>query len=276
MNLERRKFLKDAYKIGGLTALYTLGAVEEARAWGVLPAVAGSNIITWKNWRELSEERLASKDTFVCFFENTSAGGNEAGQGLDLSGANLILTQSGNVAGATGSPPKRVLDGDDDHFDGTQPLAAAGLGTGGGNWTVVLKVEDCAGLANGEGIIYIDGTNDSVIAFVSTAALAILVKDGGSTLLNATTANNIPTSGVLYIMIWYDGNYIRGGMKATTKPTKWSDFAADDKVTATSACSFGDDFDSSRSLFYDAGTTEFETDAHYFILSKTSFIDNNA
>lgn len=43
-DLTRREFLRKAYQIGGLVGLYSLGAgaVEEARAIGILPAIMGS------------------------------------------------------------------------------------------------------------------------------------------------------------------------------------------------------------------------------------------
>jgi len=88
----------------------------------IINAVRKVTYNPWAAWDETSESGLASDDTFVCFFENPSAGGDETGQGGGLTGSDLVLTQSGNVAGATGSPPSRQLDGTDDYFSGTLNL----------------------------------------------------------------------------------------------------------------------------------------------------------
>jgi len=81
---------------------------------------------SWAEWDEQSESTLdvdqdgdGNEDTYICFFENTSAGGNETGRGGGLAGADLVLTQAGNIAGAIGSPPNRQLDGSDDYFSFT-------------------------------------------------------------------------------------------------------------------------------------------------------------
>ena len=269
MNLERREFLKKAYRIGGMAALYSLGAAKEAMSWGVLPSVVRSKT-SWAAWGESREESLAGDDTFVCLMENTVAGGNETGQGLKLSGSDLVLSQAGSIAGATGSPPTRVMDGSDDEFSMVDALPDAAFGTSGKNWTAILKIKDTGAVTNGENILAFDGANEKIIIFVSTAALGIQVQDGGVDAINDTTVNNIPTTGDVYFVVWYDGITIRGGM-SVTKPTKLSDFDADDLVSAAApSIAFETGvFGTSKVLF---GPGNFACDAYYSVLSNSSLI----
>ena len=58
------------------------------------------------------------------------------------------------------------------------------------------------------------------------------MQDNGNTYINGSTASAIPTTGDVWLAIMVGSGYIRAGF-STTKPTKWSDFAAGDRLSAS-------------------------------------------
>lgn len=237
------------------------------------------NRITWKTWEEDSEATLASDDIFVCFMENTNASGDETGQGGGLSGANLVLTESGTIAGATGTPPTRVLDGVNDYFTMTNAAVDALIGNTDNTWTIILKVST------------LTTTNDYFMTFEQTGGdefLRIYRTNVTGTLgfytsqddvaETKTTTNATLADTTYYIAFWTDGTTMRGGF-TTTRPTKLSDFDEDELVefeTNTGAFS-GETFDAAQYIFaYSSGVSPIACKAYYTIISKTCLIDNNS
>lgn len=282
--MDRREFIKKAVQVGGVAALYNLGVtLEQARAWGVFPATVMEPTSTsyWAGWDETLESGLSAdqdgdgaEDTYIAFMENTSAGGDETGQGGGLAGADLVLTQVGNIAGAVGTPPSRDFDGSDDYFSFTSSLAdvLAGQAT----WSVIVKTADITTSTNkSEQIAYIDGANDTVAidwSWSNDKPRFRAVKDGGNILLAQPAADDY--TGTKYWAIWCDGTYVRGGY-CDSKPTKWSDFAANARVSATSACQFTNgDFGSTRKIGHNAGGNYPDCDVYYVVISAACLIDN--
>jgi len=280
MTISRRDFLKRAYQIGGIAALYTLGGsklVDECLAGNYF--ISGHAGGGWATWDETTEAGWGdSANTFIALFENVNTGGNETGQGAGLSEANRTLTQVGNVAGAIGSPPSRVMDSTDDSFTLTSAWADA-LFTNGA-WTIIFKLEDVEDVANMY-LFSIYGNNGAAqheqISLSHSVAkkLTLLIYQNGS-VETATTANIIPTSGPLYVFAYADGtNPVRAGF-SVTKPTTWAGVAANDKceLATLKGHDFAvDDFDDyGRNLFddYNSGN-ELGCTAYYLVASKTSF-----
>ena len=273
MNLERREFLKKAYRIGGMAALYSLGAVEEAMSWGVLPAVV-SKTVSWADWDETAEIGLATEDTFVCLMENKVSGGNETGQGGGLSGADLVLTQNGNVAGASGSPPKRAFDNADDNMIWTDTAMQNWFG--GDTFTLIEKVDTYADVTETEPNIWADGAEYCYVSVEAGSGLTILYKDGTTT-SNAVviTANNVPTTGTVYFYIWADGIDVRWGF-STTKANKLSDIAAGDRALLNIALDFTPASINGTGYAVSAGARRSDMNVHYIVASKLNLIDNSS
>ncbi|MBU1307886.1 MAG: hypothetical protein KKF33_20470, partial [Alphaproteobacteria bacterium] len=172
--------------------------------------------------------------------ENTSAGGNETGQGAGLSGADLVFTQAGNLAGATGTPPKRVFDGGDDYGTVTAAMLDTILNNVGDAWTLVWKVNAATtgyrflmAIAQDAGAAadyYLTVGKDNS----ATDKMRVTVKDAlGEEALNTVAAT--PTTGDVYFAVWAvgGGQPLRFGW-CITKPTKWSDFGANNRVICAS------------------------------------------
>jgi len=288
--MDRRNFLKKAFQIGGLVGLYSLGAgaVKEAMAVGILPAVVGSGgaaAITWANWDELSQDSIASAETFCCFMDDPTIGNDDFGVGGGLTGANLQLTEVGNVAGATGTPPSRYKNATTQYF--TLLSAVPDLITGGGNWSVIVKSKLIAGKTNSTPWSFVGAADHTYAMFSAEGPGRVQFrcqKDGVNPMDVLSTDAMTIDSTVNYTAMWYDGTYIRGGFidsgspTPNTKPTKWSDFNANDRgsVTATINWTAGD-FGTSRAVGGYSGTLYLiEANMYYIIVSKTCLIDNAA
>ena len=273
MNQERREFLKKAYRIGGMAALYSLGVVEEAISWGVLPAVV-SKTVSWAAWDESSESGLASNDTFVCLMENKVSGGNETGQGGGLSGVDLVLTQAGNVAGASGSPPKRIFDNVDDNM--TWTTTAMQNWFSGTTFTLIEKVDTYADVTETKPNIWANGVEYCYVSVEAGSGLTIFYKDGTTTSNGAViTANNVPTTGTVYFYLWADGIDVRWGF-STTKADKLSDIAAGDRALLNIALNFTPANIAGTGYAVSAGAERTNMNVHYIIASKLNLIDNSS
>ena len=238
--------------------------------------IGGGGASSWTDWAETDESGWGDADTYISLFENTSAGGNETGQGGGLSGVDLVLTQIGNVAGATGSPPTRALDGTSNGFTPANAIANL-LDSSTGGWTFLVKVKDFEDDAvTAQNIIHSDdGANLSIKIQKNTAnklVFEVLSYDPVDWELQATTTDDVPSTGDLWIALWYDGTVFNGGF-TTTKPTKWSDFAAGKRVTDTNTAVKA--LPSCNILINRTGDDQWAgLEAYYVIFSKTVLIDN--
>jgi len=284
--LDRREFLKKAAKMAGggafgLAAMHSfgMGAVKDAMGHGILPAVVGSGGATpWGTWLERDEYGWGDQvNTFIALYENTSASGNETGQGAGLTGADLVVTQVGGVAGATGSPPSRLLDGIDDEFIGTTPLFDL---ISRPTWTILTKFGDIADSGNVKPLFTWNSAGNAQQIWANkhsdnTAQVDFRVALGSDSPWVGGTSAAIPATGPVYFAIWADGvNKVRMGFLAT-KPTKWSDFPANQRFETIYTGDFtGVSF---TETYYRAiiGRTNGENTAakvYYTIISKSAFI----
>ena len=228
---------------------------------------------TWRGWDELTEAGLADDYTFVCFMEG-GAGAAETGQGGGLTGANLVLSDNGTIAAASGTPPRKHLDGVNEYFTMTEAAVEALL-TGGGKWTIVLK---CGGFENEaahQGLLQFHSgvSGDQIfIQVLSDETVSFEVYDGGVGVASYTTPAFTPTTGVIYIIAEYDGTTIRLGTVEGTKPNSWADITNQD-VTVT-ACNFGD-FTTNRAIGYN-GASYKHGDFYYLVISKRALLSDLA
>ena len=221
--LNRRDAIKSMFIFTGALFVPKLGIYRPKPVDASWFAMMGSKT-PWEEWDEKSEAGLARDDIFVCLFENTSAGTNEIGQGGGLSEANRTLTQSGNIAGATGAPPTRVLDGTDDDFT----LTASALTSlfNQNTWTVIIKFKDAT-----DPPVFVFAENyggaDYGLNFDNASRLQVYTT---GFLIDSTFTDAISNSGDGYLCVWNDSkNNVRAGWKAT-KPLSWLDFPANQRL----------------------------------------------
>jgi len=120
----RREFLSKAFRIGGLTALYVLGAgaVKDASALGILPSVISDEVVssptTWSAWLGKDQEGWGdSANVNICQFDDPDATDDEISSGGGLAGADLTLTEAGGVVGSavdgSGFTYRQITNADD-------------------------------------------------------------------------------------------------------------------------------------------------------------------
>lgn len=251
---------------------------------------------SWANWDEQSEDTLSVdqdndgvEDTYICFFENPTAGGNETGRGV-VTGSDLVLTQEGNVAGATGSPPYRTMDGSDDGFYPTDAWLNA-LFAGQTEWTLIIKCYmDSADIAY---LVDFEDTDARININNDTSSspgnLRFGLTDTDNAFETKLASNDISTQDdqVCYLCVWtsaIDGVSRGGwcaagaGSGANGQPTKWSDFATGDRVEFTGLF---DNFATYSSpvhnrIFGLSGSDYTQGRLYYVIGAKTCLIDNSA
>ena len=234
----------------------------------------------WENWDETSEDGCATDDIFCCMFENTNASGDETGQGGGLAGANLVLSQSGSVAGATGTPPCRVFDGTNDEFDMTTTAIDALIANANGTWTIIIKVADL-GLVNYQTFFKFDdrtGNNTENLYALNTTTdtCRFDCKENGTEESEETT-DALQSSTPYWVAMWADGTKIRAGF-ATSKPDKWSDFdnnKREDWTTVTGDFS-GNTFSGDKKIGKGYGGAYLGAKVYYIVLAKICLIDNSS
>lgn len=219
------------------------------------------NFLTaWAAWNETSEASLAHPDTFVWLAENPTSGGNEVGQGGGLSGTDAIITQLGNVPGATGSPPSRSCSRQG--FTHADAVYSAFLNRT--TMTHIIKLQD------------VPRANGYVWNRYGAFAVMALCNDGQISIGGQRTSEGWPTSGIFYLALWSDGTTVRAGW-STTKPTKLSDFVSGRVVAATAvtpaqvaACIFY------APNYHLLGNNSVGGKVYYEVFSKECLINNAA
>ena len=223
--MDRRQFLKRCFQIGGYAAIAQLGmgAVEDAIGHGILPALLGGGSgNTWATWNETDESAIVTDNIFVALMENTSAGGNEVGQGGGLSEINRTLTQAGNIAGATGSPLTRQFD-TNKWMTFTDTLAQFVCSS---TYTIIMKW-NTANDAEGTFFRIVEAYNDTIFIIQHASRILSITTDASGT--DAVT-DAFAATGNVYIVFQADGG-VHNGMLAwnTTKPTSFGSIAAGQK-----------------------------------------------
>jgi len=248
----------------------------------ILRAGAAAAPGSWAGWDEQSESTLdvdqdgdGNEDTFICFFENTNAGGDETGRGGDLTGSDLIISQVGNVAGATGSPPTRDLGDNSQYF--TMPNEMMSVLAGTTTWTFITKLKDAWAETAEAGILRIKsaGDNDSIYMRSSGTdeKLKVFLREGTTTLINfEVTTNAWNTTGDVWFFGQCDGSEVVFGFH-NSKPTSLSAIPAGNKLTYSGTAQFSPYDGSENYLFYDNGNVSaIRGAAYYVVLAKTALI----
>jgi len=239
-----------------LAVLLVLAAPAYAQKKGpvIIPGHTGTvGTQTWSQWDELSEATLQASDTFVAFFEG-GVSANETGQGLGMSGVSLVLTQSGAVAAAAGSPPYRALDGTNDWF----AMVFENKLRSQIPFTVIVKAKQIVDDASIRGIFYLAGLRCDKR---DTKKLRIIQPvDSGD------MVNSVSTAGDVYLVACRDTDgKIYFGQK-TTKPTAKGDFAANDLVSIVHGTALTNNF---NYFFKDEAARCFKATGVYYVVVST-------
>jgi hypothetical protein len=284
--MDRRTFIKRVFQVAGVAGLVRMGLLAEAR--GIFPAAlntggAGTGS-SWSTWDEASELTLAidqnqdgMEDTNITFMKNPVAGGDEISRGV-VSGLDLIYTQVNNVVGALGVPPYRtigVTQGFTAPINFVQTMCA---GTNG--FIIIIKLKYTSALA-GSSLFRWEGGNDRVQADVTALdVIRVYYRKDAVDISAFPTDFTDPfvTGTTYYFCMWGTASVARAAF-STTKPTKWSDFAANKRMTFASDFRFtGTDFGATQKLSFDGGATSMQGDFFYCITSQSpgSFINDAA
>ena len=227
--MNRREFLKKAFQIGGIAGLISLGAVKEARAWGILPGVAGSSegFVNWDLWPESDQESLNT--AYCCMYDAPNVGDDDigfSGRSL-LTGLNLVQSQVGGVAGYNATEGGRLIgyNSISDYFN--TPDGCLDVLNGKSTFTVLIRVNNYGAQVNGYNALYAsDGAANNKFYFTW----------GGATISANCTINGVAGTGQVkashltigndYVLaLWGNASHVRMGIApASPKPTLESDF----------------------------------------------------
>ena len=191
-----------------------------------------------------TSEWQADSNTAVWNMSNTLAGGDETGSGGGLTGVDLVLTEQGTLAGASGG--YRLFDGTDDGLSWTQAGADALL-LNQTAWSIIVKTEDITGAQNNDFWVEIVnvGVGQGIQVYAGITAGGFMtgwIGGNGGAVINGNTGNVFPSTGKLYAVVCSNAG-AGSGVKTlcgwtTTKPTKRSDFTAGNVITAAGATLF--------------------------------------
>lgn len=228
----------------------------------------------WSLWGELNEDTLANDNIFVCLFNNTTANGNEIGLGGGLSETNRTLTCEGSVAGATGNPPYRTVNGVSNRFLFSNNLLNFSLTE---TMTNIYKLK-LTTPQNGY-LFYKYGVIDNKTYVVSFRLNTnkFYCTDPEKTL---TPPIDIPTAHeYVYIVTWCDGNIFRVGW-SFTKPNKLSDFPNNQvtaySINASKILAKLPHYISGTHYHYLFGNDSASGSVYYIVTSNKCLIDNNS
>jgi len=183
----------------------------------------------WASWNELSESGLASDDIYVAMMENTSAAGNETGQGGGLTGADLVLTQVGSIAGATGSPPSRYVSRTGGDYFNLTTAAATSMITGT-DYTLVMKCHTIT--SNSSAAEFYDaGRGHMVLGYTKCAGLYCNGGGGGEVYVDCAAQPS--SSGDFYLFLTSKAGKALYAGWSLTKPTDLADIPANQKVSTS-------------------------------------------
>ena len=147
--MDRREFLNKTSKFLFTSSIFVpaLGILRPKHADPFMflqTPSTGVPGVSWANWDWTSEEALVNGSDgddviLALLMENTVIGGNETGvSGVGLSGADLVATQNGNLAGSDGT--WRAFD----HLNDFMIFTTVALDNlvNESAWTIIMKIKD--------------------------------------------------------------------------------------------------------------------------------------
>lgn len=225
---------------------------------------------SWTVWNEITESGWGdSANTYIALMEG-GLGANETGQGAGLSGADLVLTQNGNIAASAGG--MRALDGTDDYFAFTAGLSDIIIARN--TWTIIVKVGAMTAVNNDRLFQMTDvgGNNNIIVSTDAVGCLIFYVSAGGVVALNnAQTTDAAPAASDFWFWLAGDGTNTYGGW-STTMPSSHTAIAAAQRVQAATFTQFAT-FDTGRAFGAASnGAIPSQFSPYYMIISKSNLI----
>ena len=249
--------------------------------WWFQTVIVGTAGQSWESWDEESEDTLrldhsgdGQEDTNIMFMGASGAGDDEVSRGV-LSGVNLVGTETGNLAGASGigSNVNRDYDNVDDDMSVTQTYLDTMLS--GSKWTALLK-------ANPDDVtdIYVYYFNDAALTdqlylyMAADSTLQLYLEDSNSVIVNGTkTANAVVSGTTTYFFAVSSGTTVYWGFE-TFKPTTIAGLTAGNYNEALHTPSFEAGFDGKAVVVGDDadGGSNFDGKTNYFLSSSHNLI----
>jgi len=251
-----------------------LGAVEDAMGWGIMPAVVGSGGgeasggTSWANWDETTESGWGDQTNNLIWIMDGGASANEVGQGGGLSESDRTLTQVGDIAASSGSPPKRLVDrlAGNDYFKGTANAVKMMDGT------VFTYIAKCNGMSAIGGVIeFYDGSQHLLCNSSGRFYTSGYTTDSD---VSWATGPGMPT-GDIYFYLIDDGTNTTWGWNIT-KATKLSDIPAAQRITKGAINGVQDGPSRTSLLGSEASDVNLITYVYYIVISKLCLIDTGA
>ena len=272
---------------GLLVGLSSQGLVEAKHRVLLVPGYLNSAglgpPVPYASWRMDAESTLTNVN-FVVFMSSPTTGGNETGYSPlgTLTGANLVGTQAGNLAGSTDGK-SRVFDRSDDKLTFTTTCTCTLAETS--TWTLIVRVKNLGALTATASypVMFHDGTGTDFVQLYHAAAYGdgFEVKRNGVALLEAKPTNNVSTSDDVIMAWWSDGTYVRAGWMvvgtgsgAAGQPTKWSDFPSTQRVSATVDGTLRTNIGGTYQGI-DSFTTKCGGQFYFLLMARTCLIDNS-
>ena len=229
----------------------------------------------------MDAETTLSGVGLVMFMEAAVAGLNEVGYSPTgvLTGPNLTGTQAGTIAGASGTPPYRTFDAVDDKI--TITTTAANV-LAKPQWTFLVRVAAPGTTAGARYVFrFSDAGTNMISLYRDNTVDEWQITVGGADIIKASTATRVNNSANMVLGAWCDGALVRcgwcqvgAGSGPGGQPIRWSDFAAANRLTASSACDF-----SAASFSSIAGISQVNPvsgDYYWLLLASSCQIDNAA
>lgn len=266
--LTRRKFIQIGSLFLPAIAVFEVNPVF-ARWWAIQ-----ARRTTWQRWPETDEAGWGDAGTNIGLLTNISAGGNETSQGV-VSGADLVYTQAGNIAGAvlSGGSYSRAFDGSDDYMTITATLS--GILKSRNTWSVIIKFKAFVGSASDRVMDFYHANNRiRVINDDGSRHISVTVTAGTATTLDAAITDAVPAASDFYLWVCGDGTNTYAGW-SLTRPTAHTSVSATQRVQAASFAQFDANGFSAGARFmtaYDGGTGCQQATVYYFIVSQSAII----
>jgi len=283
MNPDRRVFLKKAIRTAGAvtawdigTVLYNLGGaslVREAEAADVfISGHAGEKScgVSWSDWGESEESSLAcnSPGGLICVAKAEGGlGEDETAQGGGVSGADLVLSDVGGIAGIAGGY-RELSPGQS--LTATAGLLNAVIGNTS-TYSIILKCKNSLQVPNNH--IYLSGGTDAIYCQRPTANLTklkLFYEINGGAILTTTTTDALAANAEFYLYFVHTGTKYYHGF-SLVRPVTSAHVEANKSGNVVDSSQLDGNFDGNRNIIMTGGAGT-GICFGYMVLSNTCLI----
>ena len=227
---------------------------------------ASANTINWATWDETEQDY---SNAFIVDGKDAN-NANAVGLGGGLALADRTWTQNGTI---DGNGTYRTLDGATEWFDGTTGFRD--FLQGQSVYGIIFKLENWSSTSLATLIRWTGLDNILIRRQETTKNLEVRAQNAAV----GITADVPVDNAVLYVYFGCNGADARMGFTETTRPTKWSDFAATKRVSKGSAITLTAMNEADPEIFRDASNSSRYVAVlfHYAVFAKeTALIDFNS